>query len=394
MSIIRDVFELLPFPAFIVPLILTVLLPLFVYRVYRIPGVPEWLRIVIAMLAFICSLADWALFAFLPRLGLSFGPVEASWLIFTLIRLIFILIPAGIFKLVARKKGSVRWENLAVVVAFLWVVNLISIPYAYRSMYIEPFDLQVSTVPIDVPDVPSDRPLQIVHLSDLHIERITKRERELIVRVNALQPDLILMTGDYINIDYKADPEAQEATREVLSQLRAPLGVFAIPGSPGVDDPEVIETILPTLDNITLLDNQTVHFSWEGASFMLIGMSVDDQADLAETLQGLIDPTFAEEYSILLYHEPSPEMVKAASEAGIDLFLAGHTHGGQVRLPWVGEPMVLHPDYYPENDRGLYQAGSTKIYVSRGVGMEGLFLPRFRLNVPPEIVFLQLGAIE
>jgi len=394
MILIRYFFDLLPLPPFIVPLIVTILLPLFLYWVYRIPGVPSLLRILIAILAFVCSLADWALFAFLPRLGLSYGPVESSWLTFTFFRLLFYLIPAVIFKLIAWKKGCVRAENVAVVIGILWVINLASLPYGYRSMYIEPFNLQVNTIPINVPDISSDRPLQIVHLSDLHIERITKRERDLIVKVNALQPDLILLTGDYINIDYKADPEAQEATRQVLSQLRAPLGVFAVSGSDVVDEPEVVESILPTLENISLLENETVRLDWQGIPIIIVGMNVDHQNSLAETLRRLLEQTPTDEYTILLYHEPSPEMIDAASEAGIDLYLAGHTHGGQLRLPWIGAPMVLHPNYFPENDRGLYQIGPTTLYVSSGVGMEGLAMPRFRLNVPPEIVFLQLGAMQ
>jgi hypothetical protein len=394
MILIRYFFDILPFPAFIVPILVTILLPLFIYRVYGLTGVPEWLRWAVALLAFVCSLVDWAAFAFLPRLGLSFGPVESSWLTFTFFRLLLILIPAIIFRLILRRKGRLRTENVAVVIGILWVINLVSMPYEYRSMYVEPFDLQVSTVPVNVPEISSERPLQIVHLSDLHIERITQRERDLIVQVNALHPDLILMTGDYINIDYKADPEAQEATRQVLAELQAPLGVFAVSGSIGVDDPEVVETILPGLDNITYLDNEAAHIGWEGTPITIIGMSVDYQGKLAEKLQELFDPTLVEEYTILLYHEPSPEIVKAASEAGIDLLLAGHTHGGQVRLPWIGAPISLHPDYFPDNDRGLYQVGSTTIYVSSGIGMEGLSMPRFRLNVPPEIVFLQLGALE
>jgi hypothetical protein len=394
MILLRYLFDMLPIPAFIVPLIVTILLPLYLYWVYRLPGVPKLLRILVALLAFICSLADWALFAFLPRLGLSYGPVESSWLTFTFFRLLLYLTPLVVFKLIALKKGRVRTENVSVVIGILWVINLISLPIGYRSMYIEPFDLQVSTVPVKVPEISSDRPLQIVHLSDLHIERITRRERDLIVKVNALQPDLIVLTGDYINIDYKSDPEAQEATRQVLSQLHAPLGVFAVSGSSGVDEPEMVESILPGLKNITVLDNETVHLGWEGIPITLIGMSVARADGLADTLNGLIDQTLIKEYSILLYHEPSPAMIKAASEAGIDLFLAGHTHGGQLRLPWIGAPMILYPAYYPENDRGLYQIGSTTLYVSSGIGMEGLNMPRFRLNVPPEIVFLQLGALQ
>lgn len=390
MILVQWFVEMLPIPPVFVPILVTILLPLFIYYVYRLPGVPRSLRVIIAALALVCSLADWALFAFLPRLGLSYGPVEASWLAFTSVRTLLYLAPAAVFKITARRKGKVGVENLAVVIGILWVINLVSLPYGYRAMYIEPFDLQISTVPIYVPAISSERPLQIVHLSDLHVERITRRERDLIVQVNTLQPDLILLTGDYINIDYKADPIAQDATRQVLSQLRAPLGVFAIIGSADVDQPEMQEIVLPALENITVLDDETFSLDWQGTPITLIGMNVDLDGGLSDTLTRLLEPLPDDEYTILLYHEPSPEMVKAASEAGIDLYLAGHTHGGQFTLPLIGAPISAYREY----NRGLYQIGPTTLYVSSGIGMEGLCLPRFRLNVPPEIVFLQLGAME
>ena len=394
MILVRLLLDMLPFSPTLVPPIVTILLAVLIYLVYRLPGVPKWLRLLIALLAIVCSLADWAMFAFLPRLNLSYGPVETSWLTVTIFRTLTYLLPAAAFKLTAARKKRVGLENVAVAIGILWVLNLATLPFEYRSMYIEPFDLQISSVPINVPSISSDRPLQIVHLTDIHVERITQRERDLLVKVNSLQPDLILLTGDYINIDYKADPEAQEATRQVLSQLNAPLGVYAVIGSAGVDDPEVVESILPSLDNITVLDDQTHALEWQGVAITLIGMHISYDGSLAETLNQLLEPVSEDDYTILLYHEPSSEMIEAASQAGIDLYLAGHTHGGQIRLPLIGAPMKLHPDYFPEYDSGLHQIGPTALYISRGVGMEGLSMPRIRFGVPPEIVFLQLGAMQ
>jgi hypothetical protein len=395
MILTQYLFDVLPFPRFIVPLLGSFLLAFFVFAAYHLPGVPTSLRVLIAILAFLCSMADWVLFALLPSLGLSYGPVEGSWLVTTLIRLLLYLIPVVAFKITVLRKGTIGVENVAVAIAILWVINLIVLPYMYRSMYVEPFDLQVSTVPINMPTISSERPLNIVHLSDIHVERITERERDMLIQVNALQPDMILLTGDYINIDYKSDPEAQAATREVLSQLHAPLGVYAVSGSPSVDVPEVVEKVLPALDNITWLEDESVSLEWQGQLVNLIGMSVNhDYDELTEDLQSVVDTASADAYNILLYHEPNPEIIEAALQEGIDLFLAGHTHGGQFRFPIIGAPMALHPHYFRENDRGKYQIGPMTLYVSSGIGMEGLYLPRFRFNVPPEIVNLQLGALE
>jgi hypothetical protein len=376
----------------IFPVLVSFLLSYFIFLAYRIPGISSSSRVLITFMALFFGLADLVLLALLTYLGLSYAPIGSSWLILTIFRLLLLIIPAIVFRLIIWKNGQFSPGIVVVSIGLILILNLISYPYMVRSMYIEPFNLQVSNVPIEVPGSSATRPLKIVQLSDLHVERITQRERDLISQVDALQPDMIVLTGDYINIDYKADPEAQAATRQVLSQFHAPLGVYAVSGSPSVDVPEVVELVLPNLDNITVLEDEIIPIEWQGDKYNLIGMDVDHSPAQPENLLQLSDQADDDAFTILLYHEPSPEMVQAASQAGIDLFLAGHTHGGQFRLPLIGAPMALHPKYFRENDRGLYQIGPTTLYVSSGIGMEGLKMPRFRYNVPPEIVFLELGA--
>jgi predicted MPP superfamily phosphohydrolase len=95
----------------------------------------------------------------------------------------------------------------------------------------------------------------------------------------------------------------------------------------------------------------------------------------------------ADGYSLLLYH--SPDLAEAAAEAGVDLYLAGHTHGGQVRLPFYGAIITMSA-YGKRFEAGQYRVGATTLYVSRGIGMEGLRLPRVRFLCPPEIVVIDL----
>jgi predicted MPP superfamily phosphohydrolase len=91
----------------------------------------------------------------------------------------------------------------------------------------------------------------------------------------------------------------------------------------------------------------------------------------------------------LLYH--TPDLIETASELGVDLYLAGHTHGGQVRLPWLGA-IFTASRYGKRYEMGSYRVGRTQLYVSRGIGMEGLGTPRVRFLCPPEIVELELGG--
>jgi predicted MPP superfamily phosphohydrolase len=82
-----------------------------------------------------------------------------------------------------------------------------------------------------------------------------------------------------------------------------------------------------------------------------------------------------------------------AARAGVDLFLAGHTHGGQIRLPLIGA-VVTSSIYWKRYEMGLYTQGHTWLYVSRGIGMEGLGAPRARFLCPPEIELFELRGTE
>ena len=96
-------------------------------------------------------------------------------------------------------------------------------------------------------------------------------------------------------------------------------------------------------------------------------------------------------FTLLLYH--SPDLMPQAACSGVDLFLAGHTHGGQIRFPLVGA-VVTSSRYWKRYEMGLYAEGNTQLYVSRGIGMEGLGAPRARFFCPPEIALFELRGTE
>ncbi len=370
----------------------------------------------LAVLAF--GLFDWGLLEALPLLGLSFGPVGPAMLGISGIRLcilITVLISLAAWRTLFYFKGPAssaeadqnkppegagslqngRREPASIHIrpfykaqraglAALLLLNLVVLACEVDGLYIEPFDLRTTELRLENPAV--TRPLRIIHLSDIHVERITRREIEMIQRVRESQPDLILMTGDYLNIDYNDDPRTIQDGRAVLAQLSAPYGVYAIPGSPPVDIPESMHQIFDGL-NITLLEDEARALDIGGQSLYLVGVSVGGARPDAATMRELLAQAPPGAYSILLYH--SPDLADAAARAGIDLYLAGHTHGGQVRLPIWGA-LVTSSAYGKRFEAGRYQLGKTTLYVSRGIGLEGLRLPRVRFLCPPEIVSIQL----
>jgi predicted MPP superfamily phosphohydrolase len=230
--------------------------------------------------------------------------------------------------------------------------------------------------------------MRIVHLTDLHIARTGLREEKLLQLVEAQQPDLIVLTGDYLNLSNLDDPIALEDARELLAQLSAPLGVYAVSGS--VDAPYHMRALFSGLA-ITVLDNEVVPVPTKDGLLYIVGITNSSRNNDAYDLAVLMDEVPDSAYSILLYH--TPDLIEHAEDEGVDLYFAGHTHGGQIRLPFYGA-IFTSSAYGKQYEMGYYAVGDTILYVSRGIGMEGSIAPRARFLCPPEVVVLDLDLTE
>lgn len=273
------------------------------------------------------------------------------------------------------------------------VVQLLGTLALYRGAILEPGRLGLTELSIATARLPAGgRGLRILHVSDLHIERLGIREERLLEVVAAATPDVILITGDYVNTSFNTDPETLQQVREFLGKLRAPYGVFAVTGSPPVDLPAVIPPLFDGLPAHLLMDEAIAIDGPGGQSLTIIGVECHhdisrDEANLDRLLATVPEGS----PRILLYH--SPELMPQAVEREIDLYLCGHTHGGQVRLPFIGAIMTISK-LGRRYVMGHYREGRTHLYISRGVGFEGLGAPRVRLLCPPEIILLTLTGKE
>jgi len=338
-----------------------------------------WLAFELTIL--FCFLADWALLAALPLLQRSFGPVSPSLFLISVLRLVFF---APAFFLLQRQPLKLHAIILLVVIGVLQAALFTA---EVDGFYIEPFRLTVTDLPIRTPAFLPDRPLRILQISDLHVERITQRERDVLAQAESLQPDIIVLTGDYLNSSYTHDPLTLQETRQLLSQLHAPDGIYAVNGN--IDSPSVMSALFDGLANIRVLNDEVLPIRLPAGTIYLIGVTMTrSTARDAWALAALMANLPPDAYSVLLYHTSS--LVVTASAKGVDLYLSGHTHGGQVRLPFYG---AIITDSYDgkKYEMGEYTVGPTTLYVSRGIGMAGGFLPRIRLLCPPELVMLELG---
>jgi uncharacterized protein len=205
--------------------------------------------------------------------------------------------------------------------------------------------------------------------------------------VNGLNPDLIVLTGDFVTLPLMAHRDVPaagviEPCSLLLRQLKARFGLWAVLGNHDYfSDPERITSTLRG-QGIHVLANQSASIETNGGRFWLSGVNdlFSDTADLDATLQKVP----VNEAVILMAHEPDYADY-VASRRKVDLQLSGHSHGGQVRLP------LLPPLYLPELARkywwGLYRIGALTLYTSRGLGTVGLPI---RLNCPPEVTLITL----
>lgn len=323
-------------------------------------------------------LLDALLLKALPWIGLSFGPVLVGLFFLSICRMTVYVLWAG-FQIRRGGASGRRASSLP----FL-AVNICFTLLVLYSFYFEPFQLQTTRLELRVPANKLSSPVRIVQVSDLHMERSTLREKSLVPLVNSLNADLIVLTGDYLNLSYIHDPIAMKDARNLLAQFSAPYGVFAVNGT--VDNAERMRGLFSG-STVVVLDDQVAQVSLPGGELSIIGVSNWGGAHDAEMVRSLAARAPEDQYRLLLFH--TPDRIQEAVQGGIDLYLAGHTHGGQVRLPFYGA-LVTFSEYGKKYEAGMYQVGGTTLYVNRGIGMEGAGAPRVRFLAPPEVVVIDL----
>ena len=321
---------------------------------------------------------DGALLAALPRWHLSFGPVQPPLLALAVVRWLASLAAALVS----------LWLPPAWPLAAMGGVHLLLSGLAVYGCVVEPFRLTLTRLEVSNPKLSGlPRPLRLLHLSDLHMERPTPRDERVLALAAELAPDLILLTGDYLNLSYTEDDAAIAHARRWLSRLHAPLGVYAVLGTPEVDVRRRADDVFADT-GVRLLGNEIVGVAVGGQQIALVGVTCErdlsvDRCGLEAALRQVPQGAF----SILLYH--MPDLMPEAAARGIDLYLTGHTHGGQWRLPGYGA-VITSSAFGKRYEMGLYVEGQTHLYVSRGLGLEGLAAPRARFLCPPEAVLVTL----
>lgn len=272
-----------------------------------------------------------------------------------------------------REKGISRRRFLS-----LGAVGLSGAFLAETAWY-EPQALQVERSKVASP-LPGGR-IRVVQVSDLHLSSFNHYFKSVANTVAGLEPDLIVLTGDYL--------EEERNIRGVLSflkELHAPHGIYAVQGNWEYWSRLEGENLRRHFAGagVNLLINERADLEVRGRALSIYGMDYPSATDSLLRLQQNIDPR---RFNLLLSHVPAFAHEQLSEH--INLVLSGHTHGGQIRLPYL--PPFYLPRYSGRFVAGFYQVSEHQVplYVSRGVGTSVLPL---RFLCRPEIGLFEVGS--
>lgn len=256
----------------------------------------------------------------------------------------------------------------------------ISTASAYATL-IEPYRYWVSETEIFIKDLPERfEGFRITQLTDIHHSRILGIDevRRVVLVAQKTNPDLFVLTGDYTTT-YR---RYIEPCAEALSPLSAPEGVWAVLGNHDhYTDPELTTRALEH-NHITVLNNQNTVLQKGPDAIQLSG--IDDWSWNGTNFKKAFEGLKLNRPTILLSHQPG--VLEFDQTKKMSLILSGHTHGGQIKLPWLG-PIARFATKDLTYAQGLFRYGDVQLYVSSGTGVIGLPL---RLGVRPEISVLRL----
>ncbi len=302
--------------------------------------------------------------------------------------LLFVTALAAVYALVlfvvvryvsARRRGkSAPLGKLAKGILAAGALGVLCMAY---GRFIEPYWLDVRQISVSTTKLaPGTPPIRVLHVSDLQSDPQSRLEDRVADAARDLSPDVIVFTGDAVN-----SVEALPVFRACIERLAAVAPVYAVRGNWDIwNVPDAGQFDAPT--KATVLDGRLVRVPVRGTALQLVGAPMSDEDGIADALRDA-DPRFP---TVALFHPPHPEVVPHAHRGStVDLMVAGHTHGGQVALPFFGA-LITFSRHGKRYESGLYDVDGMALHVSRGVGMEGGSAPRVRFWARPEITLIEL----
>ena len=219
-------------------------------------------------------------------------------------------------------------------------------------------------------------PVRVVLISDLHSDGKPRLEERLPGIIAQENPDLILFAGDCVN-----SSAGLPVFKKCMIELGELAPTFAVRGNWDAAFWRDLDLFGGT--GVKELDGRGIDLEIRGATVSINGLAVGHESQI----DNILDQMPSEAFTLFLYHYP--DEVDSVSSHRIDLYCAGHTHGGQVSLPWYGALVTLSR-FDKKYESGLYRKEDTILYVNRGIGMEGGYAPRVRFCARPEVTVIDI----
>ena len=249
--------------------------------------------------------------------------------------------------------------------------------------------LEITTIEVEDSKIPkSFDNFSIIQISDLHDAKFGKKQKNLIEKVKEIDPDIIVITGDFIDFSrYNI-----ENSSNFVYGVSDSYNVYYVPGNHEAALKSRYEEVRDNLQKAgaTVLDNKNYKICKDNECINLIGVQDisfienKDKNILKNTISELKDESL---YNILLSHRPN--LWEIYEKAGMDLVLSGHAHGGQIRLPFTNGLYAPDQGVFPQYTSGANKFGNTLVVISRGLGNSRF---PFRVNNRPEIVNIILHS--
>ncbi|MCA9448218.1 MAG: metallophosphoesterase, partial [Candidatus Omnitrophica bacterium] len=234
-------------------------------------------------------------------------------------------------------------------------------------------------------------PIELLHISDIQSAALGRYEEGVFKAIQRIDPDLVIHTGDLLQPVPPATWESEFPKIQRLFESIAPrFGILNIYGNCEMHLTGFLEDHLAGVET---LDGRNIRLDIGETKLRIHGLRFfESEVDASSVAKKLSDMSGEDELIILLGH--SPNFILSVLDQPIDLCLAGHTHGGQIRIPGVGSLLTFSalPKKWAS---GFHEVGQARFNVSAGIGTEGTeWLPPIRLFCPPEMTLIHLSPVE
>ena len=285
-------------------------------------------------------------------------------------------------KTVSKKKLIIIITAAVLVIMGIWTV------WGNTALEINSYTVESE----NLPDAFSG--FRIAHISDFHDAEIGESNEKLISMLRETEPDIIAITGDFID-SRRPDVEKSLAFAREIAKI-APCYYVTGNHESNLYNTHYAELEKGLIDaGINLLHDKEMFIEKDGAKISVLGIDDPDFAveqgfgkGLDMTGENIASVSESEGFRILLSHRP--ESFEEYVKADMDIVLTGHAHGGQFRLPFLGGVNAPHQGWFPKYDAGIFTEDDTSMLVSRGIGNSVIPM---RFNNRPEIIIVDLKAI-